>query len=337
MDGIVFYIYNMENEKTTYIYTISDENGNVRYIGKSNNPKRRIYQHINEKFNKHKYNWLQSIIKRGEFPKIEVIDEVPESEWQIHEVYWIAQFKAWGFNLINKTTGGDGANGYKHRKDSCEKMSKSHKGKTLSDNHKEKISNSVKKKFKECPNYNRYGNNIKSEIDKDLLYQLYIVDNLSMPKVAKNLGFGEKKIFDSLKEYGISKSKEVWKKQLSTNSKIILQYDLDQNLIKEWKSGVEVKNKLGFSVQGIYKCCRGLSLIYKGFIWRYKDNHIGFEKKLRRTKYKQSIIKYNINGETIEEYSSTNKAAIENGVTAKKIKRLCEVGEEFNGVYFKLS
>ena len=116
----------MENEKTTYIYTISDENGNVRYIGKSNNPKRRIYQHINEKFNKHKYNWLQY-------------------------------------------------------------------------------------------------------------------------------------------------------------------------------------------------------------------NHIGFEKKLRRTKYQQSIIKYSINGETIEEYSSTNKAARENGVTAKKIKRLCEVGEEFNGVYFKLS
>lgn len=328
-------------EDTVKIYALTDEEGDIRYIGKTSQYlKQRLYSHIKETKSErksYKISWIKSLLNKGIKPKIEVIDEVPESEWQFWEQYWISQFRAWGFKLTNLTEGGQGGNGYKHKPSSKKKMRHAKLGTTLSDEHKDKISNSVKKKFKECPNYNRSGNNIKSEIDKDLLYQLYIVDNLSMPKVAKKLGFGERKIFDSLKEYGIIKDKEVWKKQLSTNSKIILQYDLDQNLIKEWKSGVEIKNKLGFSVQGIYKCCRGLSLIYKGFIWRYKDNHIGFEKKLRRTKYQQSIIKYNINGETIEEYSSTNKAARENGVTAKKIKRLCEVGEEFNGVYFKLS
>jgi predicted GIY-YIG superfamily endonuclease len=39
--------------KETYIYKISDELGNTRYIGKSNNPRRRLYQHIKDKSNLH--------------------------------------------------------------------------------------------------------------------------------------------------------------------------------------------------------------------------------------------------------------------------------------------
>jgi predicted GIY-YIG superfamily endonuclease/predicted DNA-binding protein YlxM (UPF0122 family) len=270
MDGIVFYIYNMENEKTTYIYTISDENGNIRYIGKSNNPKRRIYQHINEKFNKHKYNWLQSIIKRGEFPKIEVIEEVPESEWQIHEVYWISQFKSWGFNLINKTTGGDGANGYKHKPSSKKKMRHAKLGTTLSDEHKEKISNSVKKKFEECPNYNRSGNNLSSPIDRDLLYKLYITENLTMPQCADKLNVSETTVFRNLKNYNIKKSEDALKKQYSTRPiKTVLQYDLKGNLIKEWPEGPNhIHKEIGIEVA---RCCRGLNKTSKGFIWRYKD------------------------------------------------------------------
>ena len=58
--------------KTTFIYTIADENGNIRYVGKSNNPYRRIHQHIKEGKNTHKFNWLNSIINRGFFPVVEI-------------------------------------------------------------------------------------------------------------------------------------------------------------------------------------------------------------------------------------------------------------------------
>lgn len=42
--------------KETYIYKISDESGNTRYIGKSNNPRRRLYQHTKDKSNLYKFN-----------------------------------------------------------------------------------------------------------------------------------------------------------------------------------------------------------------------------------------------------------------------------------------
>ena len=29
--------------ETTFIYTLSDKNGNIRYIGKSNEPRKRLY------------------------------------------------------------------------------------------------------------------------------------------------------------------------------------------------------------------------------------------------------------------------------------------------------
>lgn len=40
-------------------------------------------------------------------PIIEIIDEVPVSEWEFWEIYWISQFKTWGFDLTNGTEGGD--------------------------------------------------------------------------------------------------------------------------------------------------------------------------------------------------------------------------------------
>ena len=48
-------------------------------------------------------------IKKGLKPIIKVIDVVPINDWVFWETYWIAQFKSWGFKLINYTNGGDGA------------------------------------------------------------------------------------------------------------------------------------------------------------------------------------------------------------------------------------
>ena len=115
--------------KTTFIYTISDENNIIRYIGKSNNPFRRIHQHIKEGKNTHKYNWLQSIKKRGYFPVVEILDEVPIDDWEIYEMYWISQFKSWGFNLVNKCDGGIGPKGKKLSDEVKLHLSKIQKGK----------------------------------------------------------------------------------------------------------------------------------------------------------------------------------------------------------------
>jgi hypothetical protein len=227
---------------------------------------------MNEKSNKHKYNWLNKIIKNDEVPVLEIIDEVPEEEWEFWEQYWICQFRCWGFNLLNLTKGGEGAIGYRHTKKSKQKMRKSKLGTKLSKEQKLKISKSIKQKYIDSPNYNRNGNNLKKEIDRNLLYDLYITENLSTTKIANKLKLGKKKIWDSLQEHNIEKPKEVWKHQLSSHSKkVVLQYDLSGNFIREWEGVSIIEEQLSINKGNIASCCRGVAVSAGGYIWRYKD------------------------------------------------------------------
>jgi hypothetical protein len=51
----------------------------------------------------------------------------------------------------------------------------------------------------------------------------------------------------------------------------ILQYDLDMNLVKEWKSLREIERiDTTMSRSQIAKCCKGVKETYAGFIWKYK-------------------------------------------------------------------
>ena len=210
-------------------------------------------------------------------------------------------------NLTNLTEGGQGGNGYKHTEESREKIRKYKQGIKLSEEHKKSISESVKKKAEESPNYNRSGNNLKKPIDKDLLYQLYIVDNLSMPKIAEKLECSEKKVFDNLKDYGIKKDKRVWKKQCaSKDKKTVLQYDLNGNLVKEW---VSLKSASKFYKNtNISSCCRGESVTASGFIWRYKDEFRDID--LDRLNYqKRKVSQYDLQGKFIRSFESIKEAS----------------------------
>ena len=55
-----------------------------------------------------------------------------------------------------------------------------------------------------------------------------------------------------------------------SQSKPVLQYDLNGNLIKEWKS-VNECGRNGFNQGDICKCCNGKRKTAKGFIWVYKN------------------------------------------------------------------
>jgi len=104
----------MEN-KTTFIYTLStkEEPGNIRYIGKANDPKDRGKRHLHPHYLKegsYKANWLKSELKKGNTPVLKIIDEVSIDDWQFWESYWIEQFIYWGFKLTNGTAGGEGFN-----------------------------------------------------------------------------------------------------------------------------------------------------------------------------------------------------------------------------------
>jgi len=98
---------------TTYIYTLEHPITNeIRYIGKTNSPERRLHHHwtVGHKSNNKTGNWLKSLKKLKLKPIMTIIDETTD-DWQQLEMYWISQFKTWGFKLTNHTNGGEGAYG----------------------------------------------------------------------------------------------------------------------------------------------------------------------------------------------------------------------------------
>lgn len=97
----------------TYIYILQHPvTEDVRYVGKTNNPERRMRHHLsNQSKNGARIkNWIKSLKKNGLKPYMTVIDET-DNDWQELEMYWISQFKSWGFNLTNITSGGEGCYG----------------------------------------------------------------------------------------------------------------------------------------------------------------------------------------------------------------------------------
>ena len=52
------------------------------------------------------------------------------------------------------------------------------------------------------------------------------------------------------------------------NSKKVIQYDLDGNIVKEWNSMADAKRN-GFSSSCICRCCQGKTKTYLNFVWKY--------------------------------------------------------------------
>jgi len=121
------------SNKITYIYTLSHPlTGEVRYVGKSNDLKKRLKEHGSAKANTKKDNWLKSLKKNGLRPTIDIVESVSSEEWKYWEVFYISLFKSWGFNLTNGTRGGEGALGAKRSYLTKQKISDSLKN-TYSD------------------------------------------------------------------------------------------------------------------------------------------------------------------------------------------------------------
>lgn len=139
-----------------FIYTLSDKTG-IRYVGKTNNIKRRLYNHISDikKYNNHKVNWLKSLLENNEYPTIEILDIVNSEDWIFWEMYWISQIKSWGFNLVNGTNGDENPPSFKNKTHSDEyksirrdlMLSDKNPSKNMNDLWRKNISKSLKGRF----------------------------------------------------------------------------------------------------------------------------------------------------------------------------------------------
>lgn len=104
--------------KTTFIYLLKDPRNNfIRYIGKSNNPKLRLYGHCNKSNlnNSYKSRWIKVLKAFNLKPILEIIEEIPIKEWRTRERYWIKYYLSIGYKLTNTTDGGDGLTNGNHQ------------------------------------------------------------------------------------------------------------------------------------------------------------------------------------------------------------------------------
>lgn len=90
-----------------YIYSLEFPEGNIRYIGKTLDPKRRYWQHLHFISSKKEIKtlWIKSLLEEGNKPIIKIIDEVSDDffNW---EQFYILLYKSWGFDLLNRYAGG---------------------------------------------------------------------------------------------------------------------------------------------------------------------------------------------------------------------------------------
>jgi hypothetical protein len=102
MSSAIVYIYAMRCPFTD----------DIRYVGKSINPKRRYREHLQKaKSAGRKWpvaSWIAALLAKNEFPLMTILNEVGEQEWEDEERYWIAKFRAEKCRLLNLTDGGEG-------------------------------------------------------------------------------------------------------------------------------------------------------------------------------------------------------------------------------------
>ena len=127
----------MVNPYRFYTYAYLREDRTPYYIGKGQ--RKRIYEN----------NGKPCATPKDKSRIIFLKQNLTEEEAFKHEIYMIAVFGRKDLEtgiLRNKTYGGDGTSGYIHTEETKKKMSKIHKGKKLSPEHKEILINSRKGK-----------------------------------------------------------------------------------------------------------------------------------------------------------------------------------------------
>ena len=116
-----------------------------------------------------------------------------------------------------------------------------------------------------------------------------------------------------------------------SNGKPILQYSLDGNFIKKWRSASDAQRELKLNSTSISNCAQKKVHTAHGFVWRFKDEvkntkDVG-EEIGRRVKERESaehysnkvVLQYSLKGEYIKEYMSVTSACGTTGISAKNI------------------
>lgn len=170
------------SDKITYIYSLEYPLGNIRYVGKSDNPENRLKKHIYEaktRNKNHKDHWINSIDDK---PILKIIEQVSYSNWQEREIFWINFYKNNGFNLVNGTIGGEGSDGFKNKTHTIEtklRISKTNKNHIVSEKTKEllKGENNGRCRFSDLEIINIYRLKYKDKLNNVQIGKIYNISH----------------------------------------------------------------------------------------------------------------------------------------------------------------
>lgn len=92
----------------TSIYGLYDQTGTLRYIGKANDPYKRLSSHLRDsrRRNTPLYSWMRKCLTNGFIPVVGVLETCHADQWQEREREWISRARAIR-PLLNLADGGD--------------------------------------------------------------------------------------------------------------------------------------------------------------------------------------------------------------------------------------
>lgn len=115
----------------------------IRYIGKTTTPQKRYKEHCRSGGNTYCNKWVRSL---NPHKPVMVGLEIAVEDWVEAEQFWIIYMKSLGARLTNLTVGGEGALGYVATEETRKKISNTTTGRTLTLEHRNKISINNKSK-----------------------------------------------------------------------------------------------------------------------------------------------------------------------------------------------
>ena len=244
-------------EERSGIYLIILEKWKVCYIGRTNNLKRRLTQHLIEGSHKKEITKYIKLFDDIKYLVLEYTDGYKPKDQAVIEKYWIDHYLRKGINLLNITDptkefsyydskpllvyDAENLNFIEEFSSVCKtaKKLKVPQG-AISDAVKENLKNG-KRRFV-VKNYFFF---FKEGFTEELLYEK------------------QKRYLDSKKTRRLNISKKTSKK--------VLQFSKDGNFIQKWNSLMEIQRNLNIQNGNICDCLKGRKKSAGGFIWKYAE------------------------------------------------------------------
>jgi len=270
--------------KKTYIYSlICPLDGQIKYIGKANDPNGRFRKHKslgdkNSGNNLLKNEWIKNLLDKNLSPILDIIEEVDISEWKVKEKFYIKFYKENGVELFNICGGGNGPSfgnsGSYVGKPPVKVVCLSKNGDLI------KTFDSIKEGKSFCGKsiYNVLVGKRKTSGGYLWLYK-HIYDNLSdleLQDIVRNANINNSNK-NGLKTRW-SKGNPSWNKGrtdlVSEKRKEVYQYSIDNKFIRKWDHAKLASIEIGCYYGSISLCARsnsnGLLKSSFGYKWSYE-------------------------------------------------------------------